>query len=323
IHTLEYIHNHPSLCFLNYGNELYEFLLHKKKSYDPVLEKYYDAHKEHDFQKRPSSGSSGRLVCDYNTKADFVDHHHYIGVYFGSYAGVQNYLDVTAQKIREKYGEYIPFTTVETGNMQDVRMHTTTVRDMKPLLEKEIFDKQKFIDLLTTDDPVRNWCRLNMNSGGTRCYITETPKWRERFSYMMVKRYLELYRMNYDITDGVGLNTHIASVATFNYYNNSIKPKPEPYPEPGRLVLAEPLYTFRRAFYPLQAFLAIDNFHIIPGNSSKAPIIIVNDSMNNARFNCTIRVRNGSNKTKEVFKKEGISLEQGGEKEAEILDHYT
>ncbi|MFC1504052.1 glycoside hydrolase family 2 TIM barrel-domain containing protein [Spirochaetota bacterium] len=311
IESITYFHNHPSVCMFNAGNEIYEFALGKDYKANGILEKYYNAIKEHDFQMRPVSGSSGRQVWDHKTKVDFADHHNYIGYYYGSYGKIHGYIDKTVKQINNAYGDAIPFTIMECGDTHDYRVHNDVHEKMKPLLSQKVLDRKKFAALVKQKSATWNWYRSQLNSGGLRPFIMDLPLFREMKAYLIDKHMLETYRIRYDTIDGVALNVTPSAIAC----HSEEHPRPglnlQPWPETGELVIANPLYAIRSAYYPLQAYLDIENYHIICGDKSKAPVHLINGTMSDTVCDLTILIRNGSNKSKELFSKKDIRVKAG------------
>jgi hypothetical protein len=311
VEMLTHFHNHPSLGFISFGNEMYDHLLPAGESYDPIIEEYYAAHKATDTQNRPTSGSSGRPTYKHKAQVDFVDDHQYIGVYYGSYKGVVPYLKDTSKTIAKRFNEAIPFVNMETGYVSDDRIHQKIFDTLGAELRKEFFDKDRYIKIITGDSPDEAWARLAFNAGGVRPYYTDLPTFKNRKAYLHVKRYLEMFRMSHDITDGVSLNTNtfcLASKVDPDFRDNLA----QPWPTPGELAIMEPIYAFRTAFYPTQAFLDISNVHILCGDSSDAPIRIVNDAANDAEVALVVQLRDPAGKTRELLSMASVEIKQGG-----------
>ncbi len=303
-------HNHPSLSFISYGNELYDHLL-DNGSFDQIIEKYYAAHKAVDLQNRPASGSTGRPTYKHKAKVDFVDDHQYIGVYYGSYKSVLPYLKETPGMIKLRFGSSLPFVNMETGYVSDDRIHQKTFDTLGAELRKENFDKNLYIKIITGKSAEEAWARLALNAGGVRPYYTDLPAFKNRKAYLHVKHWIEMFRMNHDITDGVSLNTGFASVGCKNdpdFHDNLA----QPWPKSGELAIMEPIYAYRNAFNPMQAFLDIDNLHPLCGDSTPAPITLVNDSEKDAVVDLSIMLRTAKGQTSELLVKKGLAIPQGG-----------
>ncbi len=309
VETLTALHNHPSLGFFSFQNELYDHLLPKGYSFDDVLNQYYAAQKAADMQKRPTSGSTGRPTYRHDAKVDFVDDHQYIGVYYGSWRDVEGYLKETPEMIKKKFGAALPFVNMETGEVIDFRMHPYNSHTWSPELRKELFDKDDFIKKVTEKNVERSYGRLAMNAGGLRLYLTDLPAYRERKPYLHVKRWIESFRRFHDTTDGISLNSSPSMVAS--YVDPDSSENLQPWPGTDDLVLTEPAYGFRMAFYPVQALLDIENPHIICGQSSAAPVRIVNDSDKDVAVDLVAQLRGADGKARELFSKKGIAVAQG------------
>ena len=146
---------------------------------------------------------------------------------------------------------------------------------------------------------------------------SDLPAYRERKSYLMVKRYIEIFRWCHNITDGVSLNSMPYSVASYvnpdyNGFNAKIY-KIEPWPGTKELTITQPVYAFRTAYYPVQALMRIENRHILSGDSSDAPIKIVNDSQGDATVDLLVLMRDATGKTRDLFSKKSLVVKQGGE----------
>ncbi|MBE2205938.1 MAG: hypothetical protein IAE94_16535, partial [Chthoniobacterales bacterium] len=305
-------HNHPSLCLFSFGNEMYEHLL-TGVSYDGIIEKYKEALHRIDLQKRPTSGSAGRPTYKHDAKVDFVDDHQYIGVYYGSYQSVVPYIKNTSGAIKDKFGANIPFINSESGYVADDRIHPDNQRIFGTELKKETFDKDLIIKTITGKNEEQAWARLGLNSGGVRYFYGDLPEFKKRKATLQVKRWLEMFRMNRKYNDGISLNTIPHCVAAYSdpdaWYGVSINP----WPEPGKLALMDPIYAFRKAFSPVQAFVGIENYHPLSGASTKAPIMIVNDSSSGAVVDLTVLLRNADGEAVTLLEKTGVAVPQGGD----------
>lgn len=305
-------HDHPSLCLISFGNELYDHLL-SSGSYDGIIEKYKAALHEVDLQKRPTSGSAGRPTYRHNAKVDFVDDHQYIGVYYGSYMSVIPYIRNTQPAIKEKFGANLPFINSETGYVADDRIHPGNYRIFNPELSKDMFDKDLYIKTITGKTPELAWARLGLNSGGVRYYYTDLPEFKKRKGVLHVKRYLEMFRMNRKYNDGVSLNIDPASMASLADPDNWYGLATNPWPKPGKLTIIDPVFAFRQAFYPVQAFTDVANYHLFSGTSTKAPVMIVNDSLSNVVVDLVIQLRSPDGSGTPMLEKKEIAIPQGGD----------
>ncbi|MBN8216448.1 MAG: hypothetical protein J0L75_07375 [Spirochaetes bacterium] len=312
--VLARLHNHPSLGFISFGNELYDWELSPGRTYDPVLTQYYEAQKAGDLWNRPASGSSGRPVYAGRAPVDFVDHHQYIGVYYGSWQEVRRYLRETRSMIQDRFGAALPFVNYETGDVADFRVHAANFLEWAPDLRKDVFDKALFIRNVQDKSDIKAWARLAFNTGGLRPYLCALPEYRARKSDLMVKRYLELFRVNRDLTDGVSLNTMsftLASVVDPDYRSGTGGPRVQPWPDGSDLVLTDPVYRFRAAFSPVQAFLDLEHAHPIAGQTVKASLVLVNDSEKGASFDLSLQWRGPDGKARAPWVKGGFSLAAG------------
>jgi len=303
-------HNSPALSFISFGNEFFEHLLANGASYDPIIEKYKAALRAADIQGRPTCGSAGRPTYRHKAKVDFVDDHQYIGVYYGSYKDLIPYIDDATTTTAKTFGASIPFINSETGYVSDDRIHKDMYEIFNPMLSKDVFDKAKYLKTITGPSANEAWARLALNAGGVRAYYADLPLYKKRKATILVKRYIEIFRTRHEITDGVSLNTGAADLAC--------KCDPDgknPWPAPGKLTLIDPVYAFRQAFYPVQAFYDIDNLHILCGDSAKAPISLVNDSESNKRVDLVAQLRKADGSTLEILSKKGIEIPQGAKLE--------
>ena len=310
--TIKGFTNHPSLTFMSFGNEFYDHLL-DSESYDPVIEQYAQALDQVDPQQRPHCGSAGRPAYKFNAKVDYVDDHQYIGVYYGSYQSIDAYIKNTSASIFGKFGEHLPFINTETGYVCDDRIHPGNYRIYHPLLSRDTFDKNAFIKAITGKSPELDWARLALNSGGVRPYYTDLPTYKKRKATLLVKRYLELFRINHQLTDGVSLNTMPYSLAAYADPNVGSSDMQTPWPGRGKLVLMDPIYAFRQAFYPIQAFMTIDNTHLFRGDAPSAPIVLVNDSLADVTVDMVIQLHDTDGSVKPLLHKQDMAITQGGE----------
>ena len=314
--TAEYLHNHPSLAFWSFGNELYDHLLKGGLEFNTPIDKYIGVLKKADLQARPHCASTGRPVYKHSTPVDFVSHHQYIGVRFGPWLDVIDYLKETTVEIEQAYRQKLPFVNMETGMVNDFRLHDNIMKKFRPEFQKDIFDKQKFIDAFTSKNANETWTRHNLNAGGIKNFLTDLTDFRYKKSYMQAKRYIEIFRMNRDITDGVSHNTQpydvMCHVRPFSIpgMDDDIHPWPDEY----GLTLTEPYFSYRTAFHPLQAFLDIENYHPLCGSETRADIILVNDTENAAAPSLLIQARNAEGRVMELFTAGRIELSQGEKK---------
>ncbi len=315
IETISYLHNHPSLAFISYTNELYDHVLPQGYSFDPIIQKYQKAQKSIDLQQRPTSGSTGRPTYRHDSIVDFVDDHQYIGVPYGSWQEVYAYLKTTRELINKKFAAQLPFVNMETGQIVDFRLHDQNIQIFTQELRKDIFDKSEFINKLTEKNGLRDFVRQSANAGGLRSYLTDMPQYRERKSLLTAKRYLEMFRYSHDMTDGVSLNTMPYDLMR-RMYGRAADNKIEPWPEnKNGLALAEPVYAIRTALYPVQALMRIDNAHLFGGAKTSAPIRIVNDSEKDSVIDLLIQLRDPQGHATPLLEKNNISLPQGAMQE--------
>ncbi|MFA7237924.1 MAG: hypothetical protein WC058_13755 [Phycisphaeraceae bacterium] len=233
---------------------------------------------------------------------------------YGCWQDVHTYLENTRELINKKFHAARPFVNMETGQIADYRLHPQNTNVFTLELRKEHFDKTDFIRKLTEDNIFRSFVRLSVNAGGLRPYLTDMPAYRERKSYLTVKRYLEMFRYHQDITDGVSLNTLPTDVIRRIYDKNNVLPgaNVEPWPEgPAGLAIAEPVYSFRMAFYPVQLLMRIDNPHLLSGTDTPAPIHIVNDSEKDATVDLRVQLRDPQGRAAELLTRKGIAIPQG------------
>lgn len=312
--TLAYLHNHPSLAFISYTNELYDHLLPAGYSYDPIIRKYYQAQSDIDLQNRPSSGSTGRPTYRHDAKVDFVDDHQYIGVPYGSWQDVYAYIEMTKETIHKKFSDSPPFVNMETGQIVDFRIHPQNIRLFTHELQKEDFDKKQFIKHVTEINEIRDFVRLSANAGGLRSYLTDASEYRKRKSLLTAKRYLEMFRYCHATTDGVSLNTmpHDVMKGVYGRAMSDDSYAYEPWSTAGvGLAIAEPAYCIRTAFYPVQALLRIENLHPLSGAQTPAPIHLVNDSERDVSVELRIQLRDPQGRVRSLVQEKDISIPQG------------
>lgn len=314
--TIEQYQNHPALGLVSFGNELYNFLLPKGNSYLPVIQKYYDALKEADLQKRPSTASAGGSILTETTPLDVVDTHHYIGVYAGCSIGADEYLKDTTKTILGRYQKNLALISSETGYVTDIRQHQNNFNVWAPLLKNPDFDRKAFAEKCRDiDNGQVAFALINGNAGGVRCYLTDFPEWRRRAGIRWVKRYFDIYRRNHQLTDGVSCNTNQDTIATYRLTDRAAGMEPERWKgiTSPQLMLGDPFWDYRESFQDLLPIVTVETPHPISGQSFKGTLTVVNDTEDDVQGELTIQLRDRDDKI--VFKQppRPVQIKQGGE----------
>lgn len=308
-------HNHPSLCMVSYGNELYSFLLPPGLNFSTVIKRYTDLHKQVDLQKRPTTGSAGGSILNEKTDLDVVDTHQYKGVYYGCQTIVNEYIKDEASDIRRLYGRPLPHITSETGDVCDMRLHRGNFKEWRPEVSSDDFNRRDFVSHMQRPDEITIWARITHNGGGLRCYLTNVPEYRKRKGLRLVKRYIEIYRWNRQYMDGVSFNTTSESVATFNKAEASGSNECEPWPGVplGELVIVDPIFDFRDSNQPLIALARMETERPLAGTTLKGEVKLINDLAKDAKCQLTVQLRGADGKMLWTKTADPVSIASTGE----------
>lgn len=320
------LHDHPALAFISFGNEMYDWAIPEGHTWDGLVTRYRDTLRRADWQGRPGSGSSGRPMWDCQAPTDFIDHHQYIGSYYGTWRDIVPYFRDTAEAIARRFGARLPFVTMETGDVSDVRVHGVNTRRARALVAKELPTREergKLVQLLGLSDVHAAYLRFAPHNGGLRSYLTDLPTHRRQRGALMVKRYLELFRWQRELTDGVSLNTMFYSIAGRSDpdYNTLARKELEiqPWPDDGVLRLVDPIWDFREGFAPIQALMDVANPHPLCGApAADEALVVVNDTLAAATVAVAATLRHADGRSVELGRIEGIAVPAGGKAERRL-----
>lgn len=312
--TIQALHDHPSLAFISFGNEMYDGSLPDGRTWDGLISRYRATLSRSDWQGRPGSGSTGRPVWDHQEPVDFVDHHQYIGVYYGSWRNIVPYLVETSALIRRRFGAALPFVNMETGDVMDFRVHDRNVREMRELLATPIPTREQKVALikaLSGANELDSFLRLAIQQGGLRDYLTDLPAFRHNRATVMVKRYLELFRRERAYTDGVSLNSGFCEIAGRADPDSGLHL--QPWPNDGVLRLADPVWAFREAYAPIQALMDPINPHPLCGAPPCDEIVtVVNDTLAPVNVAVTARLLHADGRSRDLGRLDGIAVIPAG-----------
>lgn len=311
--TIQALHDHPSLAFISFGNEMYDWALPEGYTWDGLIGRYFAILHQADWQRRPGSGSTGRWVWDGQVPVDFVDHHQYIGVYYGSWRDLPKYMQETSDTIRTRFGARLPFVNMETGDVMDFRVHDKNRSRLKdllsPVLDRD--QKQRLVGILSSTDELAQFLRLAVQGGGMRNYLTDLGAYRRNHGPLLVKRYIETFRLQRALTDGVSLNS--APYCLAGRADPDGGHGLQPWPDDGVLRIVDPLWDFRDAFAPVQALMDPANPHPLCGAAAVTePLTVVNDSLAPVMVAVAARLRHADGRIIELGRLDGISVPPAG-----------